>query len=105
MTITGSELQKGTIDKEQSIEPVYSATANVTSKMIKQAINQAMKQFAEAIPEPLPQSLRTTYKLIRSKQAVNELHHPTNEQGMKQARRRMVYEEFLYFQLKMAAIP
>ncbi|TSB46372.1 ATP-dependent DNA helicase RecG [Alkalicoccobacillus porphyridii] len=101
MTITGTELHKGAKEQDQTIEPVYSATANVPSKMIKSAILQAIKQFGEEIPEPLPQSLRQTYKLVSKKEAVHELHHPTGQSGLKQARRRMVYEEFLYFQLKM----
>ena len=32
------------------------------------------------------------------------MHFPTNQEDLKQARRRFVYEEFLLFQLKMQAL-
>lgn len=101
MTITGTEIHQGAIQQEQTIEPVYSASGTVTSKMIKGAISQALKQFGSEVPEPLPEAIRTKYKLVSKHEAVTQLHHPTDQGTVKQARRRMVYEEFLAFQLKM----
>ncbi|MDQ0206396.1 ATP-dependent DNA helicase RecG [Alkalicoccobacillus murimartini] len=101
MTITGTELQKGAIEQDQTIEPVYSASSTVSSKMLKAAITAALKQFGEDLPEPLPEAIRIKYKLMDKQQTVHELHKPSGQDTIKQARRRMVYEEFLYFQLKM----
>ena len=101
MTITGTELHKGVMQQEQTIEPVYSASGTVTSKMLKAAISSALKQFGADLPEPLPEAVRTKYKLLNKQETVQELHHPSGQHAIKQARRRMVYEEFLYFQLKM----
>lgn len=44
------------------------------------------------------------YRLYSLKQAVRALHFPQNALDIKQGRRRIVYEEFLLFQLKMQAL-
>ncbi len=53
------------------------------------------------IEDPLPVFLRTKYKLPDKVLTMKQLHFPTTHEALKHARRRMVYEEFLFFQLKM----
>ncbi|KHF39817.1 ATP-dependent DNA helicase RecG [Halalkalibacter okhensis] len=103
MTITGSELNRGGEQKEQTIAPIYSVSGKLTTKAIRKFIYQAMNQFGNEINEILPQELLQTYKIPTKKEALSRLHFPPNAESMKHARRRMVYEEFLLFQLKMQA--
>ncbi|WP_332690177.1 ATP-dependent DNA helicase RecG [Halalkalibacter lacteus] len=103
MTITGSELKKGREEREQTIAPIYSVSGKLTIKAIRKYIYQAMNQYGSDIPDILPKELLQSYKLPTKKEALSRLHFPPNAESMKHARRRMVYEEFLLFQLKMQA--
>ncbi len=101
LALTGSECHQGRIKREQSIMPVYSIAGKLTVKALQRHVKQAFKQFAAEVPEQLPYSFIEAYKLPTKLEALTWLHFPPNEQALKQARRRFVYEEFLLFQLKM----
>ncbi|GAE24211.1 ATP-dependent DNA helicase RecG [Halalkalibacter wakoensis JCM 9140] len=101
MTITGNELQAGQVIRDTTISPIYSVAGKLTTKALKKYIYQAMKQFGSELTDLLPDELLQKYKLPTKKEALSRLHCPPNAESMKHARRRMVYEEFLLFQLKM----
>ncbi|MED4987207.1 ATP-dependent DNA helicase RecG, partial [Geobacillus stearothermophilus] len=48
-------------------------------------------------------ALRRAYRLVDKQEAVRALHFPRSREELHQARRRLVYEEFLLYQLKMQA--
>ncbi|MBP3952074.1 ATP-dependent DNA helicase RecG [Bacillus suaedae] len=101
LTITGNEFKQGREEREQTFAPVYSVTGTLTTRSLRKYIYQALKDFGSYLPEILPQKYIIDYKLPSKKEAVSQLHFPTNKELVKHARRRMVYEEFLVFQLKM----
>ncbi|HHW38844.1 MAG TPA: ATP-dependent DNA helicase RecG [Bacillales bacterium] len=102
-TITGNVLKKGSIIRKQQFEPVYSVRGKVTVKGMQRLISLGLHQYGEYIEDPLPSSILTRYKLCSKKEAILQIHRPTSPEHLKQARRRLVYEEFLLFQLKMQA--
>lgn len=103
-TITGNILKKGQINRKQELEPVYSVKGKMTVKGIGRLISQSIKQFGSSIPEILPPTILSKYKLISKQEAIEFIHQPSSRENLKQARRRMVYEEFLLFQIKMQAM-
>lgn len=103
-TITASELKTGPSKEKETLSPVYNVKGNVTVKGFRRFIHLAFNQFGEKIEESLPLYLLTQYRLPNKREAVRMVHFPSNENEIKQARRRIVYEEFLYFQLKMQAL-
>ncbi|RXI98045.1 ATP-dependent DNA helicase RecG [Anaerobacillus alkaliphilus] len=103
LTITVSECKFGVLDS-QGYDPVYSVGGNITVKGLKKMISSAMEQYGQIITEILPERFLTSYKLIERKLAIYKLHYPKSFEDAKHARRRMVYEEFLLFQLKMQAL-
>lgn len=103
-TITGSVCQIGTNQSENDFEPVYSVRGNLSVKNMRKFIGNAFTQYGSFIQENLPPQLLTRYKLMPRKDALRTMHFPATASEVKQARRRMVYEEFLLFQLKMQAL-
>ena len=102
--ITVNEWKIGVHNQQQRIEPIYSVKSNLSTKTMRRFIYMAMKQFGQEIEENLPVSLRERYRLVTKKDALRMLHFPSNPYDLKQGRRRLVYEEFLLFQLKMQAL-
>lgn len=103
-TITASEIHIGSQTKSKDFEPVYTVKGKLTVKGLRRFINLAFNQFGEFIEETLPEQYLKNYKLLNKKTAIRIMHFPTDQQELKQARRRIVYEEFFYFQLKMQAL-
>lgn len=100
-TITGADLRLGPHSHDADFEPVYPVKGQLSVKALRRFITQAFHDYGEHIKETLPKALRTQYKLMGKEEALRAMHFPDSEESMKQARRRFVYEEFLYFQLKM----
>ncbi|MFE8695221.1 ATP-dependent DNA helicase RecG [Cytobacillus sp. FJAT-53684] len=103
-TITANEVHIGSQMKSTEFEPVYAVKGKLTVKGLRRFINLAFHQFGEYIEETLPNRFLIDYKLMNRVSALRMMHFPAGQQELKQARRRIVYEEFFYFQLKMQAL-
>lgn len=103
-TITANELKTGTNVKSNDFEPVYATKGDITLKGIKRCIHLAFSQYGHLVEESLPDNLRKKYKLMNRRDALRAFHFPADQQELKQARRRFVYEELLLFQLKMQTL-
>lgn len=103
-TITANDFQVGQNKQQQDFEPVYSTKGSVTVKGLRKFIGIAFSQYEHEIVENLPMYLLKKYKLMSKKEALRAMHFPLGAEDLKQARRRMAYEELLLFQLKMQAL-
>jgi len=97
-----AEVQFGEERQGRLIEPVYQIRGNLTIKSIRKFVFEALTMLAQhEVEDPLPVELRKIYQLPDRLEAIQTLHFPDRRHKLKHARRRMVYEEFFYFQLKM----
>jgi ATP-dependent DNA helicase RecG len=103
-TITAYEVKLGPLPQTKEIEPVYSVRGSITVKGMRRFIKLALTQYGAAIDDPLPLSIRRAYRLVSKQEALRSVHFPRSHEELKQARRRLVYEEFLLFQLKIHAL-
>ncbi|WP_029420563.1 ATP-dependent DNA helicase RecG [Alicyclobacillus macrosporangiidus] len=81
--------------------PVYRASQAISSAQLQTLIERAMEQYDDQVEELLPQALTQRYRLCTHAQALRWMHRPDGEEALKQARRRLVFEEFLCFQLQL----
>ena len=102
-TITATTYKEQNVQNQQ-FEPVYSTKGSVTVRGLQKFITLAFSQYEHVIPEKLPAYLLQKYRLLSKKEALRAMHFPTGAEDMKQARRRMAYEELLLFQMKMQAL-
>lgn len=103
LTVSTSEFPDKGTSRIGTLQPVYSVGGKITQAWMRKTIAQALQQFGEAMTEPLPPEMLRRYRLIPRKQAVRAMHLPHDVEEGKQARRRLVYEELLLFQLKLHA--
>lgn len=90
--------------KVGTLQPVYSVTAEMSQKWLRKVIAQALKQYGTMIQEVLPQELVRRHDLMERREAIAAIHQPERMDEGQHARRRMVYEELVFFQLKMNAL-
>lgn len=83
------------------LEPVYSVTQSIKMNWFRNLIYEAFVRYGREIPELLPQELLDRYKLISRATAMYYLHFPKGKKEGRAARRRMVYEELLLYELKI----
>jgi len=101
LAITGGTVKPKSIDRENGLEPVYSVKGDIKIQMLKKLIDQAFSQYSNQINEFLPSQLLETYRLMGRRDALYHLHFPTDLDTFRQAKRRVIYEELLLFQMKM----
>lgn len=81
--------------------PVYGLTADMAPGTLRKAIGSALRVFGPELSDALPQSLRTRFRLPGLLPALRSMHAPADGEALRQARRRLVFEEFLQFQLRI----
>ena len=81
-----------------SMRPVYAQTKGLGNKMITSAVEQALA-FRTLERDYLPAGLRIANELAEYNFALEHIHFPSNEEELKFARKRLVYDEFFFFLL------
>ncbi|MGX7418468.1 ATP-dependent DNA helicase RecG [Carnobacterium gallinarum] len=105
-SLTGMKILGVAANDEESsnYESIYSTNKGIKQKTIFQLVENAYERYQDVIPEIIPTYLREKYRLIRHCEAIYGMHFPTEEEQTKQARREVVFEEFLVFQMKMQVL-
>ncbi len=86
-------------DKGQRFHPVYKQNSVINSKAVSKAVRTALDSFSDKIPETLPVEQIMKYRLPEIRSALEAIHFPKDENDIKAARRRLIYEELLILQL------
>ncbi|MBC6472884.1 MAG: ATP-dependent DNA helicase RecG [Hormoscilla sp. GM102CHS1] len=78
--------------------PVYALTEGVTAAVVRRAVMIALPA-AQNLEDPLPDPLRKQYDLLELQEAIASIHFPDDEEVLRTAQRRLIFDEFLYLQL------
>ena len=81
------------------LHPVYPQTEGLNAKAIAKCVRTALDLYGDALTETLPADQLERYRLLPLAQAVKQIHFPTDEEEIRAARRRLIYEELLTLQL------
>ena len=81
-----------------SMRPVYAQTKGLGNKMITSAVEQALA-FRTLERDYLPAGLGMANELAEFNFAIEHINFPSNEEELKFARKRLVYDEFFFFLL------
>ncbi|HDQ03436.1 MAG TPA: ATP-dependent DNA helicase RecG [Deltaproteobacteria bacterium] len=91
------------------IVPVYSETEGLYQKYIRKIMHGALEQYARYVSSPIPSQICERRNLINIQEALREVHFPNNNASVEQlaharsaAHKRLIYDEFFFFQLGMA---
>ena len=84
------------------IVPVYPLTDGLPQKVARRAAESALDSVLHFVDDPLPESLLRSQKLRDLQWCLRQIHHPESDEARILARRRIVFEEFLYMQLELA---
>jgi ATP-dependent DNA helicase RecG len=92
------------------IVPVYEAMGGIKSRLLRRMIYGILRDAANEIPETLPEEIRKRYALPSRREALMYVHFPPANESLEllnsfrsPAHVRMIFEEFFFFQLGIAA--
>lgn len=88
------------------LQPFYSTTEKLTkrglsSKGIERIINEILSRPELTIRETLPDYIRESLVLVPKRKAVTDIHQPKSQLDVRQANRRLKFEELFYIQLEL----
>lgn len=91
------------------IVPIYSETAGLQQKTIRRIAWKTVHAFAPLMKSPIPEEICRRRSLIDFEKAITMAHFPDADQDIEPyqqaasaAHRRLIYDEFFFFQLAMA---
>jgi len=85
--------------EDKTIVPIYPLTKGLSQKAIRLAVASAMEILRDRMDDYLPATIRETYELESLKDAIAQVHYPKDEVTLNDARKRLIFDEFLFFQL------
>lgn len=77
---------------------------SLSENAIRQAVENALKLAKEELKDNLPEYIKKEYNLENFEQAVEQIHFPSNFELLTVARKRLVFEELLTFQLALLSL-
>lgn len=106
MTHPEMEVFKSFEQTEKAFQPIYSLTEKLRKKFIDSKVIAGLQKNLLAISFPyiretLPDYIIQKFKLISKQEALYQIHLPSSEAWLHQAKRRLKFEELFYNQLRL----
>ena len=98
-TFVASDIKFEIIDQPK-IESIYHSVNKINSKQINKIINNVLDLKID-INDYIPKYLCDKYHFLDKCSSIKEIHNPSNVDILKQAKLRLIYEEFFIFMFKM----
>ncbi len=84
------------------IVPIYQVASKLNSRFLRTLIKRALDSYLSYLREALSETILREYNLMPYQQAVYNIHFPSTREKRKDARRRLIFEEFFFWELAMA---
>jgi ATP-dependent DNA helicase RecG len=91
------------------IVPIYSETEGLHQKYLRKVMHLALENYSRYVASPIPENICNKRNLLNIHEALLSVHFPGNTELPEQfisarssAHRRLIYDEFFFFQLGMA---
>ncbi|KGN01310.1 ATP-dependent DNA helicase RecG [Clostridium botulinum] len=86
-------------EKLIGITPKYSLKANLTNNFFNKTINYILSNIT--IVENIPKNILNKYNLVSLDKAIRNIHHPTKEEELLDAMKRLKFQELFTYSLKL----
>lgn len=98
MTNPEFKLSKGQ-KMQGEILPIYSTHKNLSQNRFRKYMREVLSLTESSLAENIPEELCQKYKILERKQALWEIHFPSSEKTLEEAKRRFAIEELLIIEI------
>lgn len=92
------------LNSSQELIPIYPLTKDISGKVMTSIINSGLYYTKGQLKEFLPDNIKKQFKLCDYNYAIWQIHNPDNKETLDMARKRLIFDEFLFFQLGLLLI-
>lgn len=86
-------------EPETGLIPIYPLAGDLKQRKLQQIMKDIVPRLAPQVLDPLPGALARAEGLMSRPEALLRIHHPPDRGALEEARRRLVFEEFLRISL------
>ncbi len=86
------------------IVPIYPLSENLNIKALRRIIFNAVSLFQNDIATVLPEYIMKKYHLMEKSEAILQIHFPSDNEKLQQARYSLCFEELFLIQLRLALL-
>ncbi len=90
---------KGDLESSKVLKPIYSLTEGITQKLLRSWVKEALKFVEGILVDCLPREIRRGLELPARNWSMKQVHKPDSLQNLDSARRRLIFDEFFFYQL------
>lgn len=102
--IRENDLIAGNILLNNGILPVYSLSGTLTQKTLRRDVKASLATIG-TIDDEIPDTLIAKYHLMPLDRAIREIHFPTSDTSLSDARRALAFREVFYLQIESKRRP
>jgi len=84
------------------ILPVYPLTEGLQQWHVRKIVREVLETYTQLLDEVFPTDYLQAHDLWPLRRALPEIHFPSDQEGLRHARRRFVYQELFILQLALA---
>ncbi len=84
--------------------PIYKLSKKISNKKLIEKIKLAFDYVGDEILDYLPKELKNQCDLIDYEDALKKVHFPSDYDELEEARKRLIFDEFLFFMMALAKI-
>ncbi|MDO5022818.1 MAG: hypothetical protein Q4E07_05725, partial [Eubacteriales bacterium] len=88
----------------RGVVPKYQALDGIGSKTFENLIEQALPFIEKLFEDVLTQNIKQRYNLLSIQDAVYQMHRPESAQKLSAAKRRISFDDILYYQIAVLSI-
>ena len=104
MTHPNHQVLAATEEPETGLIPIYPLAGDLKQRKLQQIMKDVVPRLAPQVLDPLPKALARAEGLISRPEALLRIHHPPDRGALEEARRRLVFEEFLRISLAVSRL-
>ena len=100
----GYEIFSPKVCEDLKICPVYPQNKDINTKKIENLVKTALDLLAGKVEETLPDKIIKKYNLCSLDFAIRNIHFPEDKNSLERAKKRLIFEEILIWQIAMAKL-
>jgi ATP-dependent DNA helicase RecG len=89
---------EGDLRDSKGIKPIYPLTEGIYLKQLREWVDRALDMTEELMMDCLPEPIRSEHNLVSYRKALRDIHQPDDIDNLLAARRRLIFEEFFFYQ-------
>lgn len=86
------------------ILPVYPLVKGLNQRTVREAVTRVLEKTLDGIVETLPEILLDRYGLCSARRALHDIHFPADMAALKNAKKRLSFEDMLTFRLMIGML-